>query len=336
MVPVGASSGEHRFWELLWLGSRTDRWSVVTPPGVQDNGGLTIALASRGVLTAGFLPSINLHFSPLARTVDHGATWSPELLPDGLAIGPDSLSSGPSQSLLALISRRSGEVLKRSVPQGSWAVLTSAEALGRQAATHDCELESIDAISASSEGRPLVGGPCQLPGQIGEYAYDRGRWRRAGPDVPTSLRAYTSAVLRLTSTPDGAFTLIELASAASKDLLAAWSQNSGQHWREMPALRLQANQRVISAGPGPGSNAYVLTGIGRRAGALWVSAGPGSRWRATAAPPVDTAAVAITGNSQISAFAVEGRTIHEWQLEKGSRRWRPRQALRISISEREG
>ena len=97
---VGADSGQHRFWELLWRASSTARWSLVTPPGVQDNGGLSIAQAPRGVLTAGFLPSINLHFSPLARTLDHGASWSPELLPDGLTISPDSLAAGPDQGSL--------------------------------------------------------------------------------------------------------------------------------------------------------------------------------------------------------------------------------------------
>ncbi len=335
-MPVGASSGEHRFWELLWLGTHAARWSLVTPPGVQDNGGLSIALAARGVLTAGFLPSINLHFSPLARTPDHGATWSPELLPDGLAIGPDSLAAGAGEALLALISRRSGEVLKRSGPHASWKRLVSAAELARQLASNDCELESIDAVSASSEGHPLVGGSCQRPGQIGEYTYDHGSWRRAAPDVPKALRGYTAAVLRLKSTPVGVYTLIELTSPSNRYLITAWSSDSGKRWRELPALRLPANQQVISAGPGLGNEAYVLTGIGKRADSLWVSAGPGSAWRANLAPPAGTAAVALSGNAAVTAFAVHGRTIDVWQLEKGSRSWRREQTTPVSISEGEG
>ena len=76
LLPAGASSGEEHFWELLHRGAGSTHWSLVTPPGVQDNGGLAIAAAG-GTLLAGFLPSYNLHFSPLALTTDGGATWTP-------------------------------------------------------------------------------------------------------------------------------------------------------------------------------------------------------------------------------------------------------------------
>ena len=155
---------------------------------------------------------------------------------------------------------------------------------------------------------------------------------------PNTLRGQTASVLRLASTRVGAFTLVEFTSVSSNYnyLVAAWSIDSGKRWRELPALRLKANQQVISAGPGLGNQAYVLTGIGKRADSLLISTGPGSAWRANLAPPAGTAAVALSGGAVVTAFAVHGRTIDVWQLEKGSRSWRREQVTPVSIGEGEG
>jgi hypothetical protein len=333
VVPVGARSGENHFWELLWQGSTAARWSLVTPPGVQDNGGLALATAPRGTLIAGFLPSINLHFSPLARSADHGATWSPQLLPHPLATSPDSLAVGDDGMTLALIPRRGGEVLRRASAGAPWTALISADALARQPLTKSCELQSIDAVSVGAHERALVGGRCQLPGQIGEYSEGHGNWRRAAPNLPVALRGDPAAVLRLTTTSAGAFTLIGLSSAHGPDLIAAWSRDGGKRWSETPLLRLGAGQHLISAGPGPGHRAYVLAGKGRRAGKLWISAGPGLAWRAPPPPPPATSALAFTGGGSVVALAVEGRTIDARQLRAGGRGWHLEQVIRVPIGQ---
>ncbi len=333
MVPVGARSGENHFWELLWQGSGSARWSLVTPPGVQDNGGLALATAPRGALIAGFLPSINLHFSPLARSADHGASWAPQLLPQPLTTGPDSLATGGDGTVLALIPRHGGEVLRRASAGASWTTLISADALSRQPSTKGCELQSIDAVSVGAGGRALVGGSCQLPGQIGEYSASHGSWRRAAPNLPLALRGYPAAVLRLTSSSAGAFTLIDLSSAHGQDLIAAWSRDAGKRWQEMPPLGLSAGQHLISAGPGPRQRAYVLAGKGGRAGRLWISAGPGSAWRALRPPPPATSALALTGGGGVIALAAAGGTIDAWQLRAGGRGWHLEQVIRVPIGQ---
>ena len=78
------------------------RWSLVTPPGVADNGGL-VAAGAGASLVVGFRPSQNLVFSPLATSTDAGRNWTPGLLDAGLADTPGAIAVGPSGRTLALL-----------------------------------------------------------------------------------------------------------------------------------------------------------------------------------------------------------------------------------------
>ena len=130
LLPAGASSGEEHFWELLHRGAGSSRWSLATPPGVQDNGGLAIAAAG-GTLLAGFLPSYNLHFSPLALTTNGGATWmpTPVPLPSGLTGVPDSLALNAGGTTYALLAKDGGEIVVGNTRGGEWRPFTTARAL---------------------------------------------------------------------------------------------------------------------------------------------------------------------------------------------------------------
>ena len=83
------------FWELFFHAPGATRWSLVTPPGVFDNGGL-VAGTSSGPLTTGFEPVQVLRYLPLAQTTDGGAHWTPALLPTALAAVPDALACEPA------------------------------------------------------------------------------------------------------------------------------------------------------------------------------------------------------------------------------------------------
>ena len=78
------------------------RWSLVTPPGVADNGGL-VAAGGGTSLTVGFRPSQNLAFSPLATSTDAGQNWTPGLLDAGLADTPGAIAVASSGRTLALL-----------------------------------------------------------------------------------------------------------------------------------------------------------------------------------------------------------------------------------------
>ncbi len=330
LLPAGASSGEEHFWELLHRGASSSQWSLVTPPGVQDNGGLAIAAAD-GTLLAGFLPSYNLHFSPLALTTDGGATWTPALLPGGLKSVPDSLALGSSGgTTYALLVKDGGEIVVSNAPAGEWRALTAARALATLPVARGCGLASIDAIASLSPEGVLAGGVCTHAGQIGEYAYTRGSWRAAAPPTPAALRGGPSRVLWLVSTDGTTLTLVDFPSASQNTLLAAWSADGGHRWTETPPLVMGAREDLIAAGPAPHARTFLLVGTphGNR---LRLGA-PLTPWRATPHPPAGTATVALGGAGEVDALAVHGYNIVDWQLAGTPGAWHRAGTLHVTVS----
>ena len=104
IVVMGGSSAQHDdFWQLFARPAGATKWRQVTPAGVADNGGLVAGVTGAGSLVAGFRPSQDLSFSPLAATADSGASWSAGgPVNPGLADVPDALAGGPGGQLIAL------------------------------------------------------------------------------------------------------------------------------------------------------------------------------------------------------------------------------------------
>ena len=101
-VMGGTAGAGDSFWQLFARPAGASRWSLVTPPGVADNGGLVAAgRGRRGPV--GFRPSQNLAFSPLAASTDAGRNWAPGLLDADLADSPEALAVAPSGPVLALL-----------------------------------------------------------------------------------------------------------------------------------------------------------------------------------------------------------------------------------------
>lgn len=77
IVVMGGSTAQNEdFWQLFARPAGAVKWRQVTPTGVADNGGLVAGVTGPGSLVAGFRPSQDLSFSPLAATADSGASWS--------------------------------------------------------------------------------------------------------------------------------------------------------------------------------------------------------------------------------------------------------------------
>src|SRR5579863_5486555 len=74
-VMGGSAATDNNFWQLFVRPAGASRWSLVTPQGVADNGGLVAGGAS-GSVTVGFRPSQDLTFSPLATSTDAGRKWA--------------------------------------------------------------------------------------------------------------------------------------------------------------------------------------------------------------------------------------------------------------------
>ena len=99
---MGGPDADDKFWQLFFRPATSDRWSLVTPQGVADNGGL-VAAGGGAYLVVGVRPNQNLTFSPLATSTDTGRNWTPGLLDAGLADTPGSIAVGPSGRTLALL-----------------------------------------------------------------------------------------------------------------------------------------------------------------------------------------------------------------------------------------
>jgi hypothetical protein len=323
---MGAASGPNRFWELFWRANENTDWKLVTPPGVADNGGLALGAHGPGLLV-GFLPSFNLHFSPLATTTDDGTAWIPQLLPAGLAPTADALAVSSRQVAAALIAAQHGTVLVRPAPAATWKHLTSAQAVAATPAARRCGVDHISAVAFAASGALLVGGSCTHPGQIAIYTDTSGVWRDVAPALPPALARRRASVLTLTQTDATTFTLLDLAGSANT-LVAAWSNDGGGHWQQTEPLALPAGSRLLAAGSSLNGATYVLSSA--RSMSLRVASRSTGTWLTLPTPPTGTAAVTI-GSNEDHALVVHHAVLGEWTLAAGARQWRKIGSRRIPI-----
>lgn len=331
-LSMGARSGLKRFWELFYRERDSSRWTLRTPPGVADNGGLVLAGGSPSELLGGFLPSQHLHFSPLAATRDGGRSWAAEVLPTGLRPGPDSLATTAGGETLALSPKDAGEVLAQRSAEASWRTVATARSLARTPAARACAPRQIYAIAAAPGDAAIVASVCAKAGQAGLFARSASTWRAIAPAPPASLAGTPARTLRLADVGATTFTLTRFAAAGGSELVAAWSKDGGNHWAQTGPLRLPKGAQVLSAGPGQGRTAYLLTGSGARASALWTVAGPGAAWQRQPAPPAGTGVVALAGKN-LDALVTHGTSseVTSMSLDAASGRWRAIQTIHVPL-----
>ena len=323
---LGGPAAQHdAFWQLFVRPAATGRWRLATPPGVASNGGLVVAGLGAGSVVAGFRPSQDLSYSPLAVTHDNGTAWTPGLLDAGLADVPDALAAAPASSrLLALLSNGEAEVSGRGGT--AWARLATHRSLAASPAGRHCGLGGLTAAAFSSSGVPLLAARCSRPGTAGVFAYAGGTWHPAGPALPTAYARSDVTVLRLTTTGGTTTALLAAGTGSAARLLAAWSTDGGAHWTLSQPLPLHgAAPKSASSGPG-GSVAVVLTG--NRAETIAAAAGP---WRRLPALPPATATLAPGPGGGWDALAVHRTKLAVWRLAPGGGAWAATQTINVPI-----
>ena len=298
----GSAAQEENFWQVFVR--RDGTWSLVTPPGVADNGGL-VAAGSPGSLLIGFRPSQGLAFSPLATSTDGGKHWAAGILGSALASAPDALATGPGGTGLALL--RNGDIDVAGA-DGSWSKLTSEPALAASAAGRECGVTGVDALSFWPAGLKVAAGACERRNVAGIFTDINGTWQLDGPSVPGGGQV---RVLRLSGTT-------ALLSAVG-EVYAAW--RGGSSWTVSAALA----GTPVASGFGADGSAWVLLGGGRAA----VISGPGGAWRPLPAVPGRTAALALAGG-ETDAFAVAGVVATVWRLSTGA--WTKAQVINVPIA----
>jgi len=317
----GSAAQEDNFWELFVRPAGDATWRLATPAGVADNGGLEAA-GIGGLLVAGFRPSQDLTFSPLAATSDDGASWSAAgPVTPGLADAPDALASGSGGQLIALTSGGTAELGTNTGK--TWTRLASVQSIMATPAGHDCGLTGLTAATFARSQVPMLAGSCSRPGTAGIFADHDGSWQAAGPAVPRSLAGQHIGVLRLAATGNGVVALLQAGSGATASLFAAWPDTGG--WALSAPLRIGASGlRSTSSGPGQ-AVAVLLTG-----GHGETLSGPGSSWRALPRLPASAAALALGPGGRVDALAAHAGTFADWRLEAGAS-WRLAQTINVTI-----
>jgi hypothetical protein len=316
MVMGGAAASEDNFWQVFVRQPGASAWSLVTPPGVADNGGL-VAAGSAASLLIGFRPSQDLAFSPLATSTDAGKTWTAGLLDASLADVPDALSTGPGGQRLAVLSNGTVDL---GTGSGSWSTLTTLKALAASAPGRACGLQDVTGATFRGDGSYVVAGSCARPGVAGIFRDAGGTWEAAGPAVPAGTRVQ---VLRLSGTA----ALLQ----AGTDLLATWW--SGTQWSAPQALADAGTVQASGFGPGD-ATAWVLLSGGRAATIIY---GDNGGWSDLPRVPSPTAVLVAPGPAYGAhgpampwqALAVSGSRLTVWALDGGN--WTKVQVIDVPI-----
>ena len=226
-VRTGGPSVGGKFWQLLVRDRADGRWRLATPPGVADNGGLAVARADDGTITAGFVPSQLLRFTPLAVTSDSGAHWSQGLLPAALVGDPDGLAAVPGGRLVAITAE---SVQESASGAAGWRPLTSLKALAATRAGRRCGLASLTGAVAESNGTVLVAGGCRRPGTIGLFAATASGWQLTGPELPGAPGLRAVSIAGLIGTRTGTGVLLAGQTAHGEILIPAWLAAGSRSW----------------------------------------------------------------------------------------------------------
>ena len=317
-VMGGSAGSANNFWQLFVRPAGASQWSLATPPGVADNGGL-VAAGTPASLVIGFRPSQDLAFSPLATSTDAGKNWTPGLLDADLGNDSGALAVDPSGQALALLQDGTVQTAPtaRAAAAGQWSELTTRQALAASAPGRNCGLRALDAVSFGPNKTPMAAGSCERPGVAGVFTDTSGTWQSAGLTLPAAYRGDQAQVLGLAATSGGNVALL----LAGGSLLAAWS--NGTHWTVSAPVAVGA---VRASGFGTGGSMWLLLSGGR---AETIS-GTGGSWQALPAVPAGTATLAPGPRGSYDALAVAGAKLTVWRLTKGA--WSQVQRINVPIS----
>jgi hypothetical protein len=312
----GSAAGANQFWELFARAAASDRWELITPPGVASNGGL-VAAGGPATLSVAFRPSQGLTFSPLAVTSDAGKTWRTGLIDAPVASDPDALAAGAG-AMLALLG--DGTVEQGETVGASWTRLAAPGAIASSAAGRQCHVTSLTAVAYAPSGTPLAAASCARPGVTGIFARSGTAWQAVGP----VLAGRQVTVLRLTAIAAGDLALLQARAGSGATLLAAWTSD-GTRWTVSAPLAVGTG-RVAASGTGSGGAAWVLLADGR----AYEVSGPGSAWRRLPSPPSGTAALAAGPGDAYEALAVASGKLTVYRLSPADA-WDKLQTLSVPI-----
>jgi hypothetical protein len=312
------------FWQLLIRDGI--RWHLATPPGVASNGGLVVSSVSSSLL-AGFGPSQDLHFSPLARTTDQGSSWQTGVLPNGLSLVPDALAQRAGTSLALLHASGGTVVTSSSTDLSSWKTVITASALRRETNSDDCNLGSLTAISLTADGRTVVGGSCTQGGRAGLFIATTHGWTAVGPTLHGASKGPTE-VVRLDRSASGMAALVSVGSGATVRLFAVQSANGIAGWKVSSGLKLNGDALLSTGQTADGGFVVVRRDRGTVLSG-WVVSSNGLEWKPLPQLPAGTTSVTAGSPGTFQALVPDQSVLSVYDL--GTTGWTRTQTLHLAI-----
>ncbi len=319
------------FWQLFSLADGSDRWTLVTPPGVASNGGLAASVTGHSVL-AGFGPSQDLHFSPLAASTDGGERWTAGLILGHLAPVPDSLSTSTTGHPFALLQSGGGTVVTSTGDLSTWTPVVSRRTLAAGPSTSSCGVERLSAVASAAAGAgstadTLVGAACTGGDHPGIFESAGHGWEPVGPRLP-GAKSGPSEVIRLEAIPGGAAALVSAGRGGGAELYALSSTDGLRTWTVSPGFPL-GRMAMTSTGLTPDGGFVVTTSDGDGRTRVAVVDRPASGWHDLAPPPSGTSAVVAVPGGAFDALVPRQSVLDVYTLRAGG--WDRTQALDVPI-----
>jgi hypothetical protein len=291
----------NKFWQALVEKPGSSRWSLDTPPGVADNGGLVAASGDGPSVAFGFVASNLLGFSPLAFTDGASKAWTAGVLPTTLTPLPGALSGGPGTGYLALLGSDGTTVVASTTGMSQWTTVATRSSIASSAAGRACGLSALTAVAVAAGGEQLVGGLCSHPGKVGLFERSGRSWVAAAPPLAGGGSNATTSVAAITVLRRG----IEVVLTSSGGELIGMAETDAAAWRQAGAIALGAGEHVEEISASPERGTVVLVASGTMAAPLSerIVALSGAHWRAEGGVPRGAQAVAFMG-SKAAAFLV--------------------------------
>ena len=182
-VMGGSAASHNNFWQLFVRPAGASTWRLATPPGVASNGGLVLTGLASGSVLAGFRPSQDLAYSPLAITKDNGKAWSPGLLDAGLADVPGALAADPASGrLLALLTNGTTDISGTGGTR--WIRLVTRRALAHPPPEPGASRTASPRPRSAHPGSPCWARAAAIPEPPGSSSKPAGRGSSPDPRYP--------------------------------------------------------------------------------------------------------------------------------------------------------
>ena len=328
------SDESNTFWQLLHAAAGSSHWSVVTPPGAADNGGIVAGASGNSVLV-GVLPNGLLRFSPVSLSSDGGGTWSSVSFSGALAAVPDALTYGvtASASTVAAVVAGGTRVLSSTAGMSSRKTLVTAARLRK--VTPRCGVTTLDAVTLQPGGAPLVAASCAHGGIVGLFADVAGAWRTSGTVLGGALRGSSTSVIRLETQGSTVAALVSASRGARGSLVAVW-RTAGEPWKQSAPLTVGTGRPVLATAVGPNGALAVL--LATRHGEAVDDIAPGGSWTPLPRPPRGSVALApvatpaVLGASAFDVFTVSGTNLGVFALTPAGTGWVNVQSSRVPLA----